>query len=639
MLSLFCTGLIIGCADSSPTAICQPECRSGYTCVGGECVTACNPECATSETCVAGACVESSTVIRYDYSDANGPDPFVASGEIWDHTNLSYFIENFTPDMEQGAAISALQSAFDQWHGACAALSFTRVFDAADADIVIQWGSGEHGDGYPFDDGGGMNGNTLAHAYSPNTGIGGDAHFDEFETWSVGALPGTINLSAVALHEFGHSLGLNHSPDESSIMYEFFQSDVTQLGADDVAGITTLYDCNAVVPGVCGDGNVTSGEECDDSNLNGATCSNLGLGQGTLACNNDSCTFDKSGCEADADVCGDGVVSGTEQCEADNLAGKSCTSLGYQGGTLACLNGTCMFDTTGCKSGPDCGDGLITGAEQCENGNLDGATCISLGYQTGMLTCSAACLFDVSGCEDGPMCGDGQVEGAEQCDQGNLDGSSCSNFGYSGGTLDCDNASCTLDTSECCDDQCSLGETRCLDANTQQSCGSFDQNSCVEWGDETDCTCMNGACCEDYFEVTDYTCGDYSSANGGGPGGGEIFEVCGDVDSDTGYVTVKAKKFDGTSFGDRPYQVRVSGVGDDCGPDTNFFTVVDTDPVGIGTATLTFSFQANFQMGQSSKHYCVTASTKAGDPGYDGGNAQQKSWWWSEKTVVEKSCQ
>ncbi len=45
--------------------------------------------------------------------------------------------------------------------------------------------------------------------------------------------------------------------------------------------------------------------------------------------------------------CGDGKVNGSEQCDGNNLGGKSCATSGYYAGVLACKS-NCTIDTSGC---------------------------------------------------------------------------------------------------------------------------------------------------------------------------------------------------------------------------------------------------------------------------------------------------
>ena len=62
-------------------------------------------------------------------------------------------------------------------------LTFTEVTGSEDADLLINFYRGNHGDGAnaAFDGPGGV----LAHAYYPSSSaIGGDAHFDEDETYT-----------------------------------------------------------------------------------------------------------------------------------------------------------------------------------------------------------------------------------------------------------------------------------------------------------------------------------------------------------------------------------------------------------------------------------------------------------------------
>nr|XP_017508908.1 matrix metalloproteinase-9 [Manis javanica] len=98
----------------------------------------------------------------------------------WHHQNITYWIQNYSEDLPRDVIDDAFARAFAVW-SAVTPLTFTRVY-GREADIVIQFGVREHGDGYPFD---GKNG-LLAHAFPPGQGIQGDAHFDDEELWSLG---------------------------------------------------------------------------------------------------------------------------------------------------------------------------------------------------------------------------------------------------------------------------------------------------------------------------------------------------------------------------------------------------------------------------------------------------------------------
>ena len=57
-----------------------------------------------------------------------------------------------------------------------------------------------------------------------------------------------------------------------------------------------------------------------------------------------TCHRDRTAC------CGDGRIEGKEQCDGSDLGGATCASLGYTlDGTLGCTAG-CGYDTSGCKS-------------------------------------------------------------------------------------------------------------------------------------------------------------------------------------------------------------------------------------------------------------------------------------------------
>ncbi len=156
------------------------------------------------------------------------------------------------------------------------------------------------------------------------------------------------------------------------------------------------------VPASCGDGTVSSGEQCDDGNpINTDACL-------------DTCL--------DA-FCGDGFLRASEQCDDGNtIAGDGC-------------NAQCTVE--------GCGNGIVEPPEQCDNGNANSDTVPNACRTTcANASCGDAVTDTGEQCDDGngittdaciqcqtAFCGDGFVRmGVEECDDGNnVDTDACAN--------------------------------------------------------------------------------------------------------------------------------------------------------------------------------------------------------------------
>ncbi|XP_028670742.1 matrix metalloproteinase-25 [Erpetoichthys calabaricus] len=176
---------------------------------------------------------------------------YALSGLLWQKKSLTWKVHTY-PKSEQNKNLdsrtidSIMYYALKVW-GDAVPLTFQQLSPRGSVtpDIVVDFSSSYHDDGYPFDGAGG----TLAHAFFPGEHpISGDTHFDDEETWTIlqqGADQGT-DLYTVAIHEFGHALGLAHSSSSSSIMAPYYQGPVGhpttfQLHTDDLQGIQQLY--------------------------------------------------------------------------------------------------------------------------------------------------------------------------------------------------------------------------------------------------------------------------------------------------------------------------------------------------------------------------------------------------------------
>ncbi|RXG54725.1 Collagenase 3 [Armadillidium vulgare] len=95
----------------------------------------------------------------------------------WSKLDLTYKIRNYPELLTKKEVDREIDRAFEVWSNVTD-LTFTAV-RTGQVDIEIRFELGEHGDEAPFDGPGGV----IAHAFLPF--CGGDAHFDNSETWTI----------------------------------------------------------------------------------------------------------------------------------------------------------------------------------------------------------------------------------------------------------------------------------------------------------------------------------------------------------------------------------------------------------------------------------------------------------------------
>jgi len=151
--------------------------------------------------------------------------------------DLYYAFVHLTEKLPADAAKAEIVRAFSEW-AKYAKLTFTLTDDKnASRTLAVLFASRDHGDGYPFDGPGGI----LAHTFYPfpinREPIAGDMHFDNDESWKIGA---SVDLFSIALHETGHALGLGHSDKPGDVMYPYV-GQATGLTQNDINAILQLY--------------------------------------------------------------------------------------------------------------------------------------------------------------------------------------------------------------------------------------------------------------------------------------------------------------------------------------------------------------------------------------------------------------
>lgn len=213
----------------------------------------------------------------------------------------------------------------------------------------------------------------LGYADAPGSAVCGDGTCDPGED--------AANCSADCPDVCGDALCTgNEDPATCSADCPDVCGDALCTGSE---GTTSCpEDCGTL----CGDG-VCNGSETEQSCPDDCTVFCIADGEG-LGCNSSTpccsgmgnCTGGKPSnrvCAPTPAVCGDGVVEGSEQCEAGVPLADSCQSLGFSSGTLSCDTASCSYDTSACSGGATCAaskEACTVDADCCSN-NCKNGTC------------------------------------------------------------------------------------------------------------------------------------------------------------------------------------------------------------------------------------------------------------------------
>jgi hypothetical protein len=160
-------------------------------------------------------------LLERDSSLARWPDRENPPLAVWIQPTSA--VADFTPDY-----VERVREAFDAWSGVRIPVRFSFVDDSADADVHVRW---------------------IDHFDEP---ISGRTRWSRDDSWTItdaniilavhhydGELLDEDAMHAMALHEVGHLLGLDHTSDSTSIMAPRVR--VRRLSDADRSTIRLLY--------------------------------------------------------------------------------------------------------------------------------------------------------------------------------------------------------------------------------------------------------------------------------------------------------------------------------------------------------------------------------------------------------------
>jgi hypothetical protein len=163
------------------------------------------------------------------YNDIVYPDgetKGTTSITYWNKSHLYYYLHNNGGGLTYSECQTAIQNAFNTW-SQYSNFTFTQTSNLSQADIELSWESVNHSGCDSFES------DALAHASlgKYNRTPPAFIHFNNTKTFTMTSSP--YNLEAVALHEIGHVLGLDHDTSHSdAVMNDFYGYKLDLTGYD-----------------------------------------------------------------------------------------------------------------------------------------------------------------------------------------------------------------------------------------------------------------------------------------------------------------------------------------------------------------------------------------------------------------------
>jgi hypothetical protein len=174
---------------------------------------------------------------------SSDPMAYVANGPTWGQPQIPYYVNSANLDLPGLSADAAVRSGADAWYQQSAAFRFSyagassQTTTTNDGINLVLFRNASSG-------------SAIATAYTWSSGsriIDTDIVFwDGAFTFFAGSTgcSGGFYIEDIAVHEFGHALGLGHSASTSATMFPSTSSCNTgnrMLDADDIAGVRALY--------------------------------------------------------------------------------------------------------------------------------------------------------------------------------------------------------------------------------------------------------------------------------------------------------------------------------------------------------------------------------------------------------------